>query len=104
MATVKKPQDHKSKDGSVTVQGIRVTIDKDQVTDWDVVEGIATLQDDSADESEKLVSSVRVMRRLLGGDYGRVKTELRAANDGKLTAEHMGAFLKEVFEALNPNS
>lgn len=104
MKEPRKPQDRKPKAGTITVQGITLSIPEDRVSDWDVVEGVATLQDDATDQPAKLVASVRVMRRILGGDYERVKRELRSAHDGRLDAEHMSLFLKEVFEGLNPNS
>lgn len=100
----KKLQDHKPKQGAVSVQGIELLIPQDRINDWDVVEGVATMQDDESTPPEKLVASVRVMKRLLGDDYDKVKTGLRAANGGALTADIMGAFLTEVFEELNPNS
>jgi len=102
--TVKKPQDHKQKNGVVTVKGVTVTIDPSVLDDWDVVECIADIQDEGRTAAEKLPSTVRLMRLLLGGDYARAKKELREAHDGQLTNEVMGGFITEVFEALNPNS
>ena len=99
-----KPQDHKQKQGVVTVQGVTVKIAPEVLEDWDVVECIADMQDESRTPAEKLPSTVRLMRLLLGADYARAKKELREANDGQLTTEVMGGFLTGVFEALNPNS
>ena len=101
---MKQPQDRKSKDGSVTVQGVKVTIQPGALDDWDVVECIADLQDESRSASEKIVPTVRLMRLLFGAEYDRVKKELRAAHDGQLTNEVMGGFITEVFGSLNPNS
>lgn len=103
MADVKKPQDRKSKDGAVTVNGVTVSVPAERATDWDVVEGVAAMQG-NASEAEKVIASVQVLKRLLGDDYERVKTELRAANDGRLTAQDMGEFIQKVFENIDPNS
>ena len=103
MATT--PQDHLNKqNGKVTVEGITLSVPAERVKDWDVVEGIAVMQDEASTEPEKLVASVRVMRRLFADDYERVKKELRAARDGELTADVMGEFLTGVFKALNPSA
>ena len=99
------PQDHLPKqDGTVTVEGVTLSVPADRIKDWDVVESIAVMQDESSTEPEKLVASVRVMRRLFADDYERVKKELRAAHDGTLTADVMGEFLTGVFKELNPSA
>lgn len=103
MAESKKPQDHKPKAGHVTVQGIKLVIPEERMSDWDVVEGVATVQDETSDQAQKLVASVRVMRRMFGDDFERVKSELRTANGGRLNAEDMSSFLTEVFGQINPN-
>ncbi len=100
-----EPQDHKQKqDGTVTVQGITLKIPQDRVKDWDVTEGVAVMQDDTSSPQEKLVASVRVMKRLFGADYERVKRELRDAHDGHLDGDVMGEFLTDVFKELNPSA
>lgn len=95
-------------DKDVTVQGIAFSVPKKDLEgrlgDWDVIEGIATTQDDSASEAEKMVASVRIMRRVFGADYEQIKAELRSANGGVLNAEIMAGFLAEVFKELAPNS
>ena len=104
MSEPKKPQDRKAKvSDAVTVRGINLTIPKSRIEDWEVIEGVATMQDEDSTGADKLVASVRTMRRLFGEDYRRVKSELRKANGGTLGGEDMGSFLTEVFEAINPN-
>lgn len=99
------PQDHlPKKDAPITVDGVTLTVPVDRVKDWDVVESVAVMQDEASTEPEKLVASVRVMRRLFAGDYERVKKELRAKHDGELTADVMGEFLTGVFKELNPSA
>lgn len=105
MTAPKKPQDHKPKiSDAVEVMGIKLTVPADRLSDWDIAEGIATLQDDAAEQSAKLVASVRVARGVMGEDYERVKKELRAKNGGTLSGDDIADFLKGLFEALNPNS
>lgn len=104
MGDVKKPQDHKQKNGAVTVNGVTVTVPAERATDWDVVEGVAVMQASESSEADKVIASVSVLRRLLGDDYERVKSELRAANEGRLTAQDMGEFIQKVFENIDPNS
>lgn len=104
MSDVKKPADRKPKQGTVVVDGVRAVIPLDRLKDWDVLEAMADLNDESVSSAGKLGATVRLMRAVLGEDYSRVKSELREAHDGKLGDEEMGAFLKAVFENLNPNS
>lgn len=104
MSEVKQPQDHLKKQGQLVVGGIKLDIPRERMEDWDVVECIATVQDDGADQGVKLVAIVRVMKLLFADDYERVKSELRASNDGHLTMETMSKFMTDAFEQINPNS
>ena len=105
----RKPQDRKPKvTDEVVVQGITLSVPKEKLSerlaDWDVIEGIATMNDASASPIDRMVSVSRVLKTLFESDYERVKAELRAAHDGKLTEEIMGDFMRDAFEALSPNS
>ena len=105
----KKPADRKPKaTDAVTVQGITLSIPlgelSDRLADWDVVEGIAELNDPQAPPQMRMVASMRVLKTLLADDYDRIKTELREKHDGKLTEQIMTDFMRDVFEVLSPNS
>ena len=105
LSEVKKPADRlPKKTGAVTVDGISVTVEPERLADWEIVEGLADLQDKGIQPGARMASTVRVLRAVLGADYERVKLELRAANDGTLTADMMSDFLRRVFEGVNPNS
>lgn len=109
MAAPKKPQDHQSKKtAAVVVQGITLDTARDELearaSDWDVIEGLALVEDPTIPDEDKLVPLVRVTRTMLGDDYERVRRELRTANDGKLDVEMMSQFVRSTFEALNPNA
>ena len=105
----KKPQDRKPKATSeVTVQGITLTVTTDElkkrVADWDVVEGIAEMNDESIVGVRRIVAVTRVMKTLFAGDYERIKVELREQHDGTLNEDIMGEFLRDAFMELSPNS
>ena len=51
------------------------------------------------DGSASPAAMMRVTRAVLGDAYGDVKEHVR--RDGKVDADAMGAFLQQVFEALN---
>lgn len=110
MATTKKsPQDRKAKvSANVTVQGVELSVSaetvRERLSDWDVAEMMSTIQDDESEPGEKLSASVKVLRFLLGDDYARVKAELRAAHDGKLTQEIVSGFMSDLFGEIAPNS
>ena len=105
----RKPQDRKPKlTAEVVVQGITLNVPKDELADrladWDVIEGIATMNDDAAGGIDRMVAVSRVLKSLFAGDYERIKSELRAKHDGKLTEQIMGDFLRDAFQEISPNS
>ena len=81
----------------VTVQGLTIEVDPTAINgDWEVVEAIAALEEGKASPAGML----RVTKAALGDAYDDVKEHLRGEN-GRIDAESMGGFVKEVFEALN---
>lgn len=90
-----------AKGKSVEVDGIKLSVDPATLDDFDVVEAIADASDEEADDTAKLRAVVRLFRLVYGGDYGRVKRELRDAHDGRLTTETMMGFFTSTLEALN---
>lgn len=81
----------------LVVDGIDVSAARDRVEDWEFVEAMADLV--GSDEAGSLPAVVRYMRALFGGDYARVKAELRERGGGKLTVEAMNEFAMKVVEA-----
>lgn len=111
MAEAKKPQDRKPKSdapATVKVDGITLTVSRDELaerlSDWDVVEGIGVLNDGEALSKDRLVAASRVMRAIFASEYDRVKRELRAKNDGKLTESIMTSFMTDTFKEFAPKS
>lgn len=110
MTTAKKaPQDRKPKaTENLQVAGVTLSVPadvvKERLTDWDVAEMMAVLQDEDAQPGERLAASVKVLKFVLADDYAQVKADLRAANDGKLTETVMSEFMASLFEAIAPNS
>lgn len=105
----RKPQDRKPKTtDEVVVQGITLNVPKTdlagRLADWDVIEGIATMNDPAAGGLDRMVAVSRVLRSLFAGDYERIKGELRVKHDGKLTEQIMGDFLRDAFQEISPNS
>lgn len=97
------PKDHMEAEAArggtveVTVQGLTIEVDPTAVSgDWEVVEALAAMEEGKASPA----GMVRVTRAALGDAYDAVKTHLRDKN-GRVAADDMAEFLKEVFEALN---
>ncbi|NMM99326.1 hypothetical protein [Bifidobacterium olomucense] len=103
-----RPQDHTpplSKERTVTVKGVTVTLDPSKLDDWELMESLYDLQSDPEGNS---LSVIPFLRGLFSPeDYRRVKESLRDPGTGRITGTAMGGFLKELFERLNdafPNS
>lgn len=103
MATPKKPQDHKPKvetiDGvsTVTVRGISVSVSKDALDDFELLDDLSQLQEGNG---SKLPA---IARRLFGEQFKAVMDGLRGEN-GRVSLEAATEFIKETLEALAPNS
>ena len=103
MTEKKKPQDRKPKvdtvDGvsTVTIQGITVSVEKDALDDFELLDDLAKMQDG---ESARLAS---VAHRLLGDDFKTVMDGLRGEN-GRVSLEAASGFISELLTALAPNS
>lgn len=105
----KTPQDRKPKaTAPVSVMGVELSASvddiRDRLGDWEVAELMSVVQDNDAEPGARLSATVKALRFLLADDYAKVKTELRAANDGTLTHNTMSEFMSKLFEALAPNS
>lgn len=86
---------------SVTVQGIKIKIDPAALDDWELTEIIADIQyGDSGDA----LKTVFLARKVLGPEYEKVKDHLKARNGGRVSNEAFSAFVKDVFQAVAPNS
>lgn len=81
---------------AITVDGIELSPRRDMADDYDVVEAVAVCSDPDAPDYAKTLATVRIYRALLGGDYDRVKAELRERNGGKLPVSAMIDFMAEV--------
>lgn len=82
------------------VQGIEVCIDEDALSDWEVAENMVIVMDEGSSDEERTGAVVRVMRFVLGKRYASIKRELRERGEGRLTAEAMMEFLRELFESI----
>lgn len=84
------------KDGKVkvTVRGITVAVDPDLMDDIDMVDDFAAVQDGD------VFAIPRLLRRLFGDDYRRVKHGLAGA-DGVTKATDFIEFMGEVMRAVS---
>jgi len=121
MSEIKQPQDHLPKVEKPKVESVEVTIgvgdDARTVAAKRVVlRGITvTVLDESLDDFELLddLRSVDVgnnpaampslLRRLVGDDYRTVMDQLRDETTKRVSIVTGAEFVKEIFEALNPN-
>ncbi|RLP74350.1 hypothetical protein D9V32_13460 [Mycetocola tolaasinivorans] len=103
MADIKKPQDRKKKlevvDGhyKVTVQGIEVTVAKDALDDFELLDDLARIENNDAQRIPG------VLRRLVGDDFSKVMNGLRGEN-GRVGLESGTQFIRDLLDALSPNS
>lgn len=102
-----KPQDHKTPkpsvaqvDGgrSVTLRGVTVTVPDDALNDFEFLDDLRALDVDG--NASRLPS---ILRRLVGDDYRQVMDALRGEN-GRVTIESGADFIKELLEAISPES
>lgn len=112
MAAPKKPQDHMSKtespkvveitDGwTVTHKGITVTVLKESLDDFELLDDLAELQRDQQRGTTRVPS---MLRRVAGEDGFKAVTDgLRDPKTGRVAASTAVEFVFEVFQALNPN-
>lgn len=89
----------KKSDKPTVVDGIKVDVTVEDFDDFEITECMATLGDPDAEDGERLTATVRMFRLVFKGDYQRVKDELRAKHDGRLTNETMSGFVNRVIEA-----
>ena len=81
-----------------TVEGVT----PDTLNDFEFLETVAAMSDPDADDAEKLRAVAGICPAVLGRrQWRRVKSELRAANGGKLPTEAVMGFIEELMEALN---
>lgn len=115
MAAPKKPQDHKPKiekvevtvgEGEsartiparrVTIRGITVTIPDEAFDDFELLDELSQLEDQKANRFPA------VAKRLFGDEYRMVLDGLRDKTTGRVPLEAAAEFIRDVFEALNPN-
>ena len=88
---------------SVMVRGIAVEgVTPDTLNDFEFLETVAAMSDPDADDAEKLRAVAGICPAVLGRrQWRRVKSELRAANGGRLPTEAVMGFIEELMEALN---
>lgn len=89
----------KKSDKPTVVDGIEIDVTAEDFDDFEITECMATLGDPDAEDGEQLTAAVRMFRLIFKGDYQRVKDELRAKHDGRLTNETMSGFVNRVIEA-----
>ena len=80
-------------DKPLVIDGIEVNLTAEDFDDFEILECLADMIDETAEQSAKVAATVRVYRLLFGADFERVKRELREKHDGRLTNEIMGDFL-----------
>lgn len=97
------PQDHKqkvsTKDGvsTVTIKGVTVSVDKDALDDFELLDDLAKMQDG---DGARIAS---VAHRLFGDDFKKVMDGLRGEN-GRVSVETASEFISELLAAISPSS
>lgn len=89
---------------TVKVKGIEVVADTDALNDWDVLESIIDLQDEDVNDIKRLASLRNLLVTILGeSGFRKAKTDLRKKL-GHLKADDLADFVKELLEAISPES
>lgn len=88
-----------AKADKVTVQGIEVELKLDPTDDYEITELLITHMDENSTNRERSEATVKSYRLILGDQYQRVKDELRAKHDGRLTNEDMISFMNDLMAA-----
>lgn len=85
----------------IDVRGIEVEgVTQDTLDDFDIMESLATMQDEEADNSARLVAMAALGPLMFGKrQWSRIKGELREANGGKLTVKDGLEFINDVLKA-----
>lgn len=103
MATAAKPADRKPKvetvDGvsTVEIKGITVSVDKDALDDFELLDDLAKMQDGDG------ARIAAVAHRLFGDQFKTVMEGLRGEN-GRVSVESATEFIGELLTALAPSS
>lgn len=113
MNELKKPQDHQAKAEKPKVtktetgweivhRGISLTVLKDSLNDFELLDDVAALQIDEARSTPRLSS----MLRRMAGDAGfrAVMDGLRDPETKRVPIRDAVKFIMEIFASLNPNS
>ena len=90
---------------TVEVDGVTCSLRRDAMEDFDVVEASYQIADPDSTPSQRGAARIRMYRAILGDDYARVKSELRAAHGGTLKTgvmiDFMDALIRKVGELKN---
>ena len=88
---------------SFTVRGIAIEgVTPETADDFELLEIIAVLSDPEADDGERVRAMAQYGPAVFGkAQWKRIKPELRAQNDGRLTSETVMGFIDEVLGVLN---
>lgn len=100
MAAPKKPQDRKPAADApikVEVRGTTFTIDRAALDDFELLDDLARVEDGAGQRLPSL------LRRLLGGDYGRALDLIRDEDTGRVSLETGAELVQEIFEAVDPS-
>lgn len=95
---VEETEDEAAEVYEIEACGVAVELRQDVAEDWEVMEALVALQDESTDDMARTRATVGLVKSLFGPDYERVKRELREANEGSLTPDIVMGFVTEVFE------
>ena len=88
---------------TLTVMGITIEgVTTETLNDFEFVEAIATLSDETAEPMEKLRARTVIGPIIFGAaQWKRIMSELREQNDGRLTNETVVDFIDGVINELN---
>lgn len=88
---------------AITICGVTVTgIDRERLDDFEILETVMVMNDPDGDKVEKAKATMKFGPLVFGAkQWGEIKAQLRANNDGKLTNETVMTFFYATMAALN---
>lgn len=100
------PQDHlqpKDKPQTISVDGVKLTINPNVFDDLDVVEYLYNLQHANEDASNSF-DIVPLLKKLTGGKYAQLKQALRDPHTGRVSMSAVSDFMTKLLSKVAPNS
>lgn len=83
------------------IDGIEVSVTREDLDDYDVMECLATMMDEDSSDRDRMVALPKLFKLVFGEDWQRIKAELREQHGGRLSNSVVMDFFTHLTEGLN---